>query len=96
MRARLGGPEVRKARARSADPGDGAQVDLFRDCSVALRVDLRRRLRAVLDVIAAIGRSGFTVSRGLELTRQWDMIVAGGPKGTVTAEALARVTGLGG
>ena len=29
------------------------------------------------------------------LTRQWDMIVAGGPKGTVTAEALARVTGLG-
>ena len=34
-------------------------------------VDLRRRLRAVLDVILAIGRSGFTVSRGLELARQW-------------------------
>ena len=39
--------------------------------------------------------SGFTVSRGLELARQWDMIVAGVPKGTVTAEALALVTGLG-
>ena len=35
------------------------------------------------------------MSRGLELTRQWDSIVAGGPKGTVTAEALARVADLG-
>ena len=48
-----------------------------------------------MDVIAAIGRSGFTVSRGLELTRQWGSVVAGGPQGTVTAEALARVAGLG-
>ena len=48
-----------------------------------------------MDVIAAIGRSGFTVSRGLELTRQWVSIVAGGPQGNVTAEALARVAGLG-
>ena len=48
-----------------------------------------------MDVIAAIGRSGFTVSRGLELTRQWSSIVAGGPQGNVTAEALARVAGLG-
>ena len=58
-------------------------------------VGLGRRLRAVWDVIAAIGRSGFTVSRDLELTRQWGSVVAGGPQGTVTAEALARVAGLG-
>ena len=58
-------------------------------------VDLRRRLRAVLDIIAAIGRSGFTVSRGLELTRQWSSTVAGGPQGNITAGALARVAGLG-
>ena len=89
----MGGPKAREARARCADPGDGAQVDLDRDCSIAPLVDLRR-LRAVLGVVAAIGRSGFTMSRGLELTRQWDTIVAGGPKGTVTADALARVTGL--
>ena len=75
----LGGPKVRKARARCADRGDGAQVDLYRDCSIAPLVDLRRRLRDVLDTVAAIGRSGFTVSRCLELTRQWDAIVAGGP-----------------
>ena len=78
-----------------ADPGDAALVDLYRDHSVAPLVDLRRRLRAVLDVIAAIGRSGFTVSRGLELTRQWDSIVAGGPQGGITADDLARVAGLG-
>ena len=58
-------------------------------------VDLRRRLRAVLDIIAAIGRSGFTISRGLELTRQWSSVVAIGPQGNVTADDFARVSGLG-
>ena len=86
---------MRRVRARCSDPGDGALVDLYRDRSVAPLVDLRRRLRAVLDVVAAIGRSGFTVSRGLELTFQWGSVVAGGPQGTVNAEALARVAGLG-
>ena len=94
-RVRLGGPKVRKARARCSDPGDGAQVDLYRDASVAPLVDLRRRLRAVLDALAAIRRSGFSVSRGLELTRQWDVILVAGPMGFVTAEALERASGLG-
>ena len=58
-------------------------------------VDLRTRLRTVLDIMAAIGRSGFTVSRGLELTRQWGSIVAGGPQGNITAGDLARISGLG-
>ena len=84
-RVRLGGPKVRRVRARCSDPGDAALVDLYRDHSVA----------PVLDVIAAIGRSGFTVSRGLELTRQWDSIVAGGPQGGITADDLVRVAGLG-
>ena len=34
-------------------------------------------------------------SRGIELTRQWDRIVADGPKGTGTAEHLAGVPWLG-
>ena len=53
------------------------------------------RLRAVLDVLVAVRRSGFSVSRGLELTRQWDAIVAAGPMGTVTADARERASGLG-
>ena len=87
-RVRLGGPRVRKARARCFDPGDGAQVDLFRDASVAPLVDLRRRFRAVLDVLGAVRRSGFSVSRGLDLTRQWGAIMAAGPMGNVSAGAL--------
>ena len=94
-RVRLGGPKVRQIRAWCSDPGDGASVDLYRDHSVGPLVDLRRRLRAVLDIFAAIGRSGFTISGGLELTRQWDSIIAGGPQGNITAGALARVAGLG-
>ena len=86
---------MRRIRARCSDPVDGALVDLYRDHSVAPLVDLRRRLRAVLDVIAAIGRSGFTISRGLELTRQWGSITAGGPQGGITADDLVRVAGLG-
>ena len=91
----MGGPKVSRIRARCSDPGDGALVDLYSDHSVAPLVDLRRRLRAVLDIIAAISRSGFTVSRGLELTRQWSSIVAVGPRGCVTAHDLARISGLG-
>ena len=43
-KVRLGGPKVRRVRARCSDPGDGALVDLYRDHSVAPLVDLRRRL----------------------------------------------------
>ena len=62
---RLGGPKMHSARARCADPGDGAQVDLYRDSSIAPLIDLRRRLRAVLDVVCAIDRSGYSLARGL-------------------------------
>ena len=49
-----------------AKPGPGvltlmAQVDLYIDCSTAPLFDLRRSLKAVLDIIASIGRSGFLV-----------------------------------
>ena len=94
-RVRLGGPKVRKARARCSDPGDVTQVDLYRDASVAPLVHLRRRFRAVLDALVAIRRSGFSMSRGLELTRQWDAVVAAGPMGTVTADALERASSSG-
>ena len=85
----LGGPEMRSARSRCADPGDGAQVDLYRDSSIAPLIHLRRRLRSVLDVVAAISRSGYSLARGLELTRQWSKVLQCGPLGTVTEGAFA-------
>ena len=89
---RLGGPKMRSARARCADPGDGAQVDLCRDSGIAPLIDLRRRSRAVLDVVGAIGRSGYSLARGLELTRQWERFLRCGPLGTVTEERLRTVS----
>ena len=53
---------MRSACARCAAPGDGAEVDLYRDSSTAPLVDFRRRLRAVLDVVGSIGRSGYTLA----------------------------------
>ena len=91
---RLGGPEMRSARSRCADPGDGALVDLYRDSSIAPLIHLRRRSRSVLDVVAAINRSGYSLARGLELTRQLGKVLRCGPLGTVTEERLRTVSGL--
>ena len=85
---------MRSARARCADPGDGAQVDLYRDNSIAPLIDLRIRLRSVLDVTGAIGGSGYSLARSLELTRQWWRVLQCGPLGTVTEERLRTVSGL--
>ena len=89
----LVGPKMRSDRSRCADPGDGAQVYLYRDSSAPL-IHLRRRLRSVLDVVDAISRSGFSLARGLELTRQWGKVLRCGPSGTVTEERLHTVSGL--
>ena len=91
---RLGGPKMRSARARCADPGDGAQVDLYRDRSTAPLIDVRRRLKAVLDVVGAIDRSWYSLPRGLEFTRQWRRVLRFSPLGTVTEERLRAVSGL--
>ena len=91
---RLGGPKMRCARSRCADPGDGAQVDLYRDNSKASLIHLRRRLRSVLDVVGAVNRSGYSLVRGLELTRQWGKVLRCGPLGTVTEERLRTLSGL--
>ena len=50
MLVRLGGPEVRKARNTVADPLDGGDAFMYRNSTIAPRLDMRRRLKAVLDV----------------------------------------------
>ena len=51
---RLGGHQVRKARANVADALDAADVFLYRDSSVAPLLDIRRRFKAVVDVLGAM------------------------------------------
>ena len=43
---KLGGPKVRKARRNFADPREG-DVFMYHDASIALLLDVRRRLKAV-------------------------------------------------
>ena len=76
---RLGGHRVRKARANVADALDAADVFLYRDPSVAPLLDMRRRFKAVMDVLDAMIRYGVSLSQSVELTAQWDRILALGP-----------------
>ena len=46
---RLGGHPVRKARGNVADVQDAADIFLYRDASIAPLLDVRRRLKAVMD-----------------------------------------------
>ena len=92
---RLGRHRVRKARGNVADAHDAADVFLYRDSSVAPLLDTRRRFKAVMDVLGAMIRSGVSLSRTVELTAQWDRIIAAGPLYPVTLDDLSAVRGLG-
>ena len=68
---------------------------LYRDSSIASLLDLRRRLLAVMGVLDAMIRSGISLARSVELTAQWDKILAVGPCYLVTDDDLGVVWGLG-
>ena len=72
----LGGPWVRRARANTADALDAADIFLYRDFSLAPLLDMRRRFKAVMDVLGA-------------MLRQWDRILALGPMYPVTLDDLS-------
>ena len=85
----LGGPRVRRARADVADALDAADVFLYCDSSVAPLLDMRRRFKAVMDVLGAMIRHGVSLSRAVELTAQWDRVLALGPMYPVTLDDLS-------
>ena len=85
----LGGHQVRKARGNVADAHDADDVFLNRDSSIAPLLDMRRRFKAVMDVLGAMIRSGVSLSRSVELTAQWDRILALGPLYPVTLDDLS-------
>ena len=93
---RLGGPIVRSVRRNAADIGDD-DVSLYRDSSAAPVLDLRRKLKAVLDLLDAIVRCGASLTRDVELSHLWDCIVGLGPLGSVSIEDYdaARTCGVG-
>ena len=75
----MGGSKVRQARRNFADPMEGGDVFMYHDASTALLHDLRRRLKAVGDVLNAMIRDGIALAWSLEFTAQWDGIIRIGP-----------------
>ena len=71
---------------------------MYHDASSDVLLDLRRRLKAVGDVLHAAIRDGVTLARSLELTVQWDGILRIGPVFPITVQDfdMARSGGLGG
>ena len=94
-RVRLGGRRVRRVRRNAADVHDAADVFLHRDSSISPLLDMRRRLKAVMGVLDAMIRYGVSLSRSVELTAQWDRILATGPLYPVTLDDLDVVRGVG-
>ena len=91
----LGGPRVRCARANAADALDAADIFLYRDLFIAPLLNLRRRFKVVVDLLGALIHSGVSLSRSVELTIQWNRIVALGPVFPVTMDDLSVDHGLG-
>ena len=87
-RVRLGGRRVRKVRRNAVDVHDAADVFLYRDASIAPLLDMRRRIKAVMDVLGAMIRDGVSLARCVELTCQWGRILAIGPLHPVTLVIL--------
>ena len=92
---RLGGHPVRKARGNVADAHDAADVLLYRDSSVAPLLDMKRSFKAVMELLDAMIRSGICLPRSLELSAQWDRILALGPLYPVALDDLNMNRGLG-
>ena len=92
---KLGGHKIRKARGYAADAHDDADVFLYRDSSIAPLLDMRRRLKAVMELLDAMIRCGVSLSRSLELSAQLDRILIIGPEYPVTLDDLQVLRGVG-
>ena len=73
----------------------GVDVFLYRDSSIAPLLRLRRRLKAVMDLVDAMIRFGVSLSRSVELSVQWDKILSIGPLFPVTLADFEGLLGVG-
>ena len=92
---RLGGHKMRKARGSAVDADDAADIFLYRDSSIAYLLDMRRRFQAVMEILDAMIRYGVSLSRSIELSAQWDRILAVGLLYPVTLDDLHGVWSVG-
>ena len=62
---------------------------------IAPLLDMSRRIKAVMELLDAMIRCGVSLSRSIELSAQWDKILAIGPLYPVTLADLQGVGGVG-
>ena len=79
----------------AVDVHDADDIFLYRDSSISPLLDMRRRFKAVMDVLSAMLRNGISLARSVELTAQWDRILAIGPLHPVTVGDFDVVRGVG-
>ena len=94
-RVRLGGYKVRKVRCNAVDAHDAGDIFLYRDSSISPSLDMRRRFKAVMDVLTAMIRNGISLARSVELTAQWSRILAIGPLHPITIGDFDMIRGVG-
>ena len=70
-------------------------LSMFSCTATLLLLDMRRRFKAVMDVLDAMILHGPSLSRSIELTAQWDGVLTVGPLYPVTLGDLHAVEGLG-
>ena len=84
----IGGKSTRRYRPSMIDPVHATEVHLYRSHSIAPLLALKKRLRCVACLLSAIIRDGFTLARGLELSRQWSCIARQGSVGCLDCASL--------
>ena len=57
-----------QARGNAADAVDAADIFLYRDSSIAPLLHMRRRFKAVMNVLGAMIQYGVSLARSVELT----------------------------
>ena len=67
-------------------PMNAGDVFMYRDSSIALWLDLRRRLKAVMDVLDSMILNSVSLARSVELSVQWDRILRAGPVHPITLD----------
>ena len=83
---RLGGPLVRSVKRSAVGDGEFDDVSLYRDSSAAPVLDLRRNLKAILDLLDSVIRFGASLARDVQLLHLWDSVVRLGSLGSVRVE----------
>ena len=68
---RLGGHKVRKVRGDAAHVHDAADIFLYRDSSIAPLLDMRRRFKAVMDVLDSMISHLATLARSVGTLSRW-------------------------